>query len=731
MKKIFNPTQALVNKVSELTQSGRFSTIDSDALKAGISMEGVDLAVAEAFDVGVDTAAKSVVGVALESFGLDATKATMFTKAQKDAAGVIAAYARTPGAYVQASFENHVTAPASGRGEVFDPVNYAFSGFDYRNTPALGLEAFDEQNLNKYIGYSIVFNLQAATQDEACELYYPTITVTPDQGGFSITTKIQNILNQVRHSMSGNAVTWSQRNVLDCFIDPTILDSDILVCAPYYQNGAESSTANLVSSSLITPADVTVGETTFKTQPLLPGRTIDLLGISQHPGVAATGKLGYEDQLDGRVVLKNIYLRTNNLTAETGAKEVFKVEVLNTARSGFNKTVEGHGQELNLQYANDKLTFSAATKTIAGVAPTSTALIAAGNYNVFFRVKGTGEVNVEKGNISVNFPAIEIVKVTDNMGTTLDMADTAVAAAIAELGTIAVIGYDVDARRTNTNLRTKGLQAASYEWTERYHLRQGSPLMIPLPVMGGNSSNGGDLNDLITLARARNTNMGISALIQRAASLAVYQNVPASLNDPIPVQGIGRWHVKHYYGADNLVPTTMINSISSKDRIADLKAAFVARFRSDAYKMMVLTQYKTALDQMTGFSGARVCVGIVTDQTLGQYFMVDGESRLLGPDIDYVVKTTSDQRVRGKAYMTFVRPDVTEPSPLHFGLHAWRPEMTIEAQLQREGSIHKELIVQPANLHINILPVLHVYSVDMTDLARVVGEKNSINFHSV
>lgn len=728
-KKSTSLTQSLVAKLSAKLSQNAYGSINVSALDSGVSMEAMDEGVASTLSTSFEGFASDITNVAQSTFGNSALK---YTQAQKDAAAIIAGYSKAPMTYLRASFENglpSVSNSDSHRYETFDAYDVAPG--EYRTSPAFGLEAFDEQNLNKYMAYSIAFNLQAACQDEACEMLYPTVTVTPDQGGFSITTKLQNVLNQVKHELSGKPVTWSQRNVLDAFIDSSILESEILLLAPYFQEGSESSAAALVDKTIITPADTTIAGTTFKTQPLRTGKRVDLLGVSQHPGVAATGKLGYDDQIDGRVVLKNIYVRTNSLAAETGAKEVFKFDIYNTARSGFNKSQEGHSQELNLNYINDKLTLTGTTKTLSDADPVSTDKITVGNYNFFLRARMTGFVNVEQGDIQVDAQPIEVYKVTDATGNEQDLAAVAVAAAIADLGTLTVIGYDLEARRTNSNLRTKGLQVACYEFTERYHLRQGSPLMIPAPLIGNTGNASSDLSDLITLARVRNSNLGISALIKRAATLSVYQNVPASLNDPIPVQGIGRFHVKHYYGFETLDPTLMVSSLTSKDRILDIRAAFVAKLRNDAYVMMVKSQYKTALDQMTGFSGQRVTVGIVTDQTLGQYIFVEGESRTLGPDVDFKVVSSPDIRMRGKIYMTFVRPNVSEPSPLHFGIHAWTPEMTVEAQLQREGSMHKELIVQPKNLHINILPVIHEYTVNLVKLAEIIGTKTSIDFNNV
>lgn len=728
-KKPTSLVQTLVGKLSAKLNQGAFKTIDTATLSAGVSMEGFSEEVGSVLSTSFEAMSADITNTAQSVFGNASLK---FSQAQKDAAAIVAGYSAAPMTFFRASMENGLTAMTSTdthRVETFDA--YDMAPDSYRSQPAFGLEAFDEQNLNKYMAYSIAFNLQAACQDEACEMLYPTVTVTPDQGGYSITTKLQNVLNQVKHELSGKPVTWTQRNVLDSFIDSTILESEILLLAPYFQEGTESSAAALVDKTIITPADITIAGTTFKTQPLKIGKRVDLLGVSQNPGVAATGKLGYDDQIDGRVVLKNVYVRTNTASGETGAKEVFKFDVYNTARSGFNKSQEGHSQELNLQYFNDKLTLTATSKTIADADPVSTDKITAGNYTVFLRVRMTGFVNVEQGDIQVDSQPLEVYKVTDAAGNEQDLTSTAVAAAIADLGTMTILGYDVEARRTNSNLRTKGLQVTCYEWTERYHLRQGSPLMIPTPLIGNSGNASADLSDLITLARVRNSNLGISALIKRAATLATYQYVPASLNDPIPVQGIGRFHVKHYYGFEALDPTLMVSSLTSKDRIADIRAAFVAKLRNDAYAMMVKTQYKTALDQMTGFSGQQVTVGIVTDQTLGQYIWTEGDSRTLGPDINFKVVSSPDQRMRGKIYMTFVRPNVTEPSPLHFGVHAWTPEMTVEAQLQREGSLHKELIVQPKNLHINILPVIHEYTVDMAKLASMIGSKSSINFHNV
>lgn len=646
------------------------------------------------------------------------------TDAQIIAGKTILAAAGAPAVYARQAMTCRAQTSGGIGAESIVPFEFSAVGgiggsFDFRSEMHEGLESFDNVALSQYIGYSVAFNIQAARQDDFSEAFYPTTVVTPDQGGLDITARFSTVFNEVRHSITGKPTDFNQKNLLEAIVDYTILAADALKIVPYYLAGGGGSSANFVDTARVPSTVVTVEGVAVTTGALKVDTKIDLLGVSQHPGLAATGVLDNTDALDGKIILSKIYVA---FKAGTVDEEVVAFDTSKLVLSHFNKTAEGRDRKMGLQFQTTDLVIDANTKDIGGGTLTVFAGFATATQTLRLKTNVYGSADTEYGTVEVNAAPISVDKVIDANGNQVDQTLSGVVTNLAALAPIVVIGYDLDARRTNSNRRTRGLLCNSYAFTERYQIPIGSPLSIPTPV--NSDTEAGDINTLVTTARIRNSNMAVTALINYAAALKQFVSTAIVGATAPDVMGIGRYFLTPYYAEElNVAFSTKISSIQGHQRIADLRSAFVNMLRKHAYKMLQNSRYKTALDQLTGFTGKRPTLLVGTDSILTQYLMADGDSRLLGPDIDYKVVTSYDSRVRGSIYLTFVREDDNSPSPLNFGVHAWVPEMTSAVQVNRNGATIKEVMVQPRNVHINTLPVLTLITVNMTDLESVIADK--------
>lgn len=78
-----------------------------------------------------------------------------------------------------------------------------FSGPDGYESRPFALEAYDDRDNRNAAIYSIAYNMQASRQDEFGETFYPTIVITPDQVGMSITVRLMSVYNDLLRQTSG------------------------------------------------------------------------------------------------------------------------------------------------------------------------------------------------------------------------------------------------------------------------------------------------------------------------------------------------------------------------------------------------------------------------------------------------------------------------------------------------------------------------------------------------
>lgn len=688
-----------------------------EAVRAGLGME----AMSDTNRASLNAAQSNVEDIIKEQ--LRTLSIEGLTPAQTQAATVVAMAYADPSSYHRKATNTDVVG---GSGiKLFNASTESFDGtYDFRADYTASEEAFDKQILNQYIGYSIAFNLGSARQDEFSEAFFPTVVVTPDQGGIDISARVQTVMNEVKRSLTGKPTDFSQRKLLDAYVDHTVLAADSLICVPYYQTGSTNSSAMFVDVAKVPTRNEVIDGVSIPTTALKIGVKADLLGLSAHPTLMNNNVLDNTDNLDGRILLKRVYVA---FQADTVNEEVVAFDVQYLQRTSFIKTAEGRATEMALTAnelsliiatnVNDKDIGGGALGVVSGFATAGQVLRLSVNLN--------GTADTEFGSVSVDSSAVTVASVSSlSTGALIDLTNSGVISNIAALGTIKVLGYDLTARRTNSNRRSRGLQGNSTTLVERHQIQLGSPLTMPSPVTSSDGSTASEIDLLIDMGRARNSNMAVTKLLDTAELLNAYVATPIAGIVP-NVQGIGRHYMTPYFKRTiGLDLTTRISSIESHNRLADLKSALLAEVRSAVLETLQSSHYKIALDQYTQFSGRKPKILVGTDQYLGAYLMIDGDSRSYGPDLDYRTVISYDKRMEGKIFITFEAPDLPELSPFKsFGAHAWVPELTSVVQVTRNGATVREAMVQPRNTHIVLNPVLTELRVNMTKFREAAVDK--------
>lgn len=645
--------------------------------------------------------------------------------AQWEAGAMAAMAAGDVGRYAEAAYSNKAV---SQEGVTLVSAS-TIANFDYRLKPSM--EAYDDRELRQLLPFSIAFNIQAARQNEFSEAFYPTVVISPDQAGLDIVVFRNMVFNEIKHDLTGRAVDFHRRNVVDAVVDPSILSQESTLVVPVYITGNTENNAYFAAG--FTAGTVTVDGYNVQTAPLAFGKKLDILGLATTPNIA-NGTQDATDALDHRLALKNVYLSVTG-GGGTPATDKFKVDVLRLFGSNFQRAQEGADRQMNLNFNTVDVALTSVTKDIAGAAGgTNGALgyLAAGGRDkwvIRLSLGAAGTANLQEGNIMVTAAPVSIDTVWDlTTGEAVEVTGSALTALKADLTAMSLIGFDVYATRSNVNRRQRGLLADNYGINERHLIPLGAPISALSPVTSNRST--ADLNSLINIARIRNDNNAVTQLLDYAGLLSSI-NFNAYVGGQVPmIEGVGRHLLKKcFYESLQFDVEAEVNSIKSHERADDVSAAIINKIRDSIYRAYRDTNYQAALDALTGGTGEKPTVVIGTDPVIMRHLIVPGDTRLAGIGFDTKVVSSVDKRVTGKVFVTFVRPNQTGPDPLSFGFFAWMPELASAVPVSRNGGTNQEAMVQPRTRHINTLPIL--IEIDVENLSAAVTDKTSILYEEV
>lgn len=622
------------------------------------------------------------------------------TDTQLQAGAIAAMAAGNPAEYAEVAMRSQ----ASGDNVVDIGSSGAAGVVDTRDTPSL--ESFDERELAKFLPYSIVFNVKAAVQDSFSEMWYPTTVVPPEQGGLDITVRRTLVHNAIQHSNTGKVTDWNRKNLVEAAMDHKILADESTSLVPVVlANGGNAD--KFIDEALVAPVVRRISNIDVPTAPLAINVELNLLGLSQHPGLIGAGIIDHTDAIDNSIGLENIYIQLAD-------GEAVKYVTARLARSHFVKSVEGANREMNLNFKTADLVLDKDTLTTAGVAPTLLAAITAANVTVRLAVNLNGDFDTQLGNGRVYSSPVTVDSIVGADGKEISLVSGAGAPIVASLKGAAVVAYDLKAARTNSNRRTRGLLLDTNDRTFRFHIPLGAPISAPSPA--GSNRDARDLEMLINAVRVRNTNNAVTRLLNYAETLKAYAKA-VKRQDTIPeVEGVGRFLIKPFFEEKEIDLEQEINSIRDMDRAQDINAILVNAIRDVSYRMYRDTGYQPALNAaVTGSQQPKLLIG--TDVVLQRHLMVVGDSRTFGIAFpEYQIESSFDFRMKDTIIIGLTRMGQSEGiDPLTFGVHAWIPELASSMMVQRDGGTYPEAMVQPRNLHINHLPAMAIIKVKGLD----------------
>lgn len=564
---------------------------------------------------------------------------------------------------------------------------------------APALESYDEKENRAAAVYTVAYNLQAARQDAFGEAFYPTVVVAPDQQGYHIHINLVNLINGVRRKATGELENWNRHNIVNVIRNPGLINSTSTKIVPVFRAGNESK---FVDAAVLTPSTTEVNGESVQTSALAIGKVFDLIDLSQTDLQLDQGHMDETDSIDTDILMKSIVVKVGD--------DVLKFPTTHLPGAQFHYPVQGDQQRMDVRLETDALSIGKNTKLVDGSALGDLAPIVTGDLVVYVKTTVTGSVVRDKGETEVNASAVRVVKIIDATGEVHLPSSPAMAAVVALFDGAQVIGYELDARRTNLNRRSIGQMLETRQDVQAYAVPLLSPFTVKRPQGLQDTTDASDLASLVTLTRAMASGMAVEELFKAADTLkALVKEGRRPVGDNLMVLGIARHLITAHYEYQEIKVDDQVQTRNSAELAANIQGTLINVIRDMVFRAYQMSGYKAAADMLAGGESAKPIVIIGTDQTTGRYLQVTGDLRTIGGGFDEVqIVDTQNEKMKGKIFITFGVKGAADgiPHPLHFGNMAWKPEVTVVLPIHRNGANSKELTVQPSFRHVTNLPIL-------------------------
>lgn len=587
---------------------------------------------------------------------------------------------------------------------------------------APALESYDEKENRAAAVYTVAYNLQAARQDAFGEAFYPTVVVAPDQQGYHIHINLVNLINGVRRKATGELENWNRHNIVNVIRNPGLINSTSTKLVPVFRAGNESK---FVDDALLTPTTTEVNGEAVQTSALAIGKVFDLIDLSQTDLQLDQGHMDETDSIDTDILMKAVVVKVGD--------DILKFPTTHLPGAQFHYPVQGDQQRMDVRLETDALSIGKLTTAVDGSPLVTLAPVVAGDLVVYVKTTLTGSVVRDKGETEVNASAVRVVKIIDAAGDVHLPTSPAMAGVVALFADAQVIGYELDARRTNLNRRSIGQMLETRQDVQAYAVPLLSPFTVKRPQGLQDTTDASDLASLVTLTRAMASGMAVEELFKAAETLkALVQEGRRPIGDNLMVLGIARHLITAHYDYKEVKVDGQVQTRNSAELAANIQATLINVIRDAVFRAYQSSGYKAAADMLAGGESAKPVVIIGCDQTTGRYLQIAGDLRTIGGGFDEVqIVDTQNEKMKGKIFITFGVKGAADgiPHPLHFGNMAWKPEVTVVLPIHRNGANSKELTVQPSFRHVTNLPIL--IEIDVTGIPETVETRVPVVFKQI
>lgn len=597
-------------------------------------------------------------------------------------------------------------------------------------TSKLGMEYFNNDvAIDKHIGASIEFNMQAARQNPEWEHMFPTVTLDPSDIGMEVDINILYVHQQVRHTMSRkDNAGYKRRNILDSVTDPHVFDDNTIKFYPYFQEGDNASYREFfVPEALHEPTYPISDSHAVRTNPLLFGTAAKpLLSLSAHPGSVGSSTRDETDEFDPRFRLREVFVLVS--TAEEDQSKLqgklVKYSTLNLPKAAFQAAQEGNARTMMLMFRDSRFTIDGAKLDVTDAEIPALAELKNGGYRVTFTMRVNAEVNLQDGIEKYSEANMEILNIVDKDGVEVDMTKGP-GKVVLDTFKLKVVAYNYDNTLSNANRRSRGTLLDNQVEIERLKTTLQSPITMQRPVNnGGVAPEEDQVANLILAARLRNNAQAGTKLLNYEEALKDVVKAHIHKYDVANIEGVGRWYVHPWYEALDFNADEQIAALKSSDVAGELRSALLNMLRDQITRAYRETRFGPALQAYTKYAVSVPKIGILTDPVIRNWLWQAGDNRTLGEGFEFYIDETYDDRFVDTIRWYF---STTEDSfnALHFGAFLWIPELVVTTSMSRDNRIADELTVQPRCEHVVNTPILG--RINVLNMHKYIGSAPSIS----
>lgn len=596
------------------------------------------------------------------------------------------------------------------------------------------MESFAPTNPNRFVAANAQINVGIAVQDKFGECFFATTPLKQEEAG-----KVYEVAIPFRYDgvmgadFAPNRFFDTAVNLIDSLYNPSILNSATTRLIPNLTTTKTGATVaySALSLNVYFPGGV---NDKLAVNPIISGTQIDLFDTDKNPASPAA-----EDGLDHispALMIEKIAFK--NQIAGGGTQIGFAIDTRSVAGAQIQRNQAGGNEYDYILNLTGRTTIGPNTKDISGATLFGNTILQSGATNAFVELEYsvTGNVNLRDRTINfvVGVPVIKsafTVVAATGVKTPIALTSTANGANIAAVRnyfTDATVekSYWPNATRANTTARVAGIfvDYKMAKWSTAVDF--GAPISV-LNTLISELSDETKVDLKVETMRqagyAQTCGLGVSRLLEQAsiledkygaAGLAQYVRIRNDFGLP------SSHYVMPYFKHATLDMTTVVNSIKSSEKMADIQSALLNYIRQEAYEMIRLSRYRAAFQIL--YPNKKINVKIGTDTVLARYIIQQGDIRTLGDDVDCELVATDNLAMKGKIVLALgLRADeVDENDFLSFGKHFIAPETIFEINdslASKFGGV-KRTTYYPRQRHVAMNEIMVL--LDVVNLAEAV-----------
>lgn len=624
---------------------------------------------------------------------------------QRDAALEAAGYTLLSAANARQWIETSGNAvETAGRGVTLVDPRQGY--LRYNTQEEYSMEGFDPKVAENFLATDVTANAMAAMTGGFEDLFFPIIVVPANTGGLTATISIPQIMAPTYRDEAVTGTPFEIKRIpLPKAIANSKLLEDLSINVVPYATGAATPAALVPASEVPTWQAKIEGEL-VDTRPIRFGKngtknTVDLLNLSQHPGLLRNGVFDETDQLEPVVNLGTLFAKATLTDGSATHNVTFSSDVQYAVGALLQEALTGNTRRyltvgtFPLRITNDSNLLTVSGGSVEDFRATVNAMIgqpAGSKFTVMFELDVSSSANSDFGNMDVDLTAARFVGIVNAQGQLAALESGAAVTGVDGLG------YYPLARRTNSNIRTRGLVIDS-----QVQNRYAFPIYLGSPIISQNALNGPENTSVESLGHAqriRNNNNAHKALFTAREQIGSQQGLPA--NTP----AIGSELVNPTYIRRSMDVTELTRTISSREGLHDLRGQLVSALCTMANLLVTKSEYLSALEFMTG-NNENFEVIVVTDPTIFNFMMETGDPRSMGAGRNFKFAQSLNSDMAGRIMMSVRRTERSaEIHPLDFGVFLYVPPRTHKVQISRNGRVVEEVHTVPCNAHYVTCPIL-------------------------